>query len=142
MKKLTTKLMIAATVLVVTAGAASAQTMRAAIPFEFRVGNRVMAAGTYRVSLSQPSGAPIFELSNVHSGRSAIVVGQVPDDPRKEWEAEGNSKLTFACGSGRCALAELWAGPGSHAYKVLRPKRETGEDEYLTVIPMQRDKGE
>ena len=142
MKKLTTKLMIAATALVAAAGSASAQTLRADIPFEFRVGNRVMAAGTYRVSLSQPSGAPVFELSNVHSGRSAIVVGQVPDDPRKEWEAEGNPKLAFACASGRCALARLWARSGSHAYKVPRPKRETGEDEYLTVIPMQRDKGE
>jgi len=142
MKRLTTKLMIATAALVVTAGAASAQTLRASIPFEFRVGNRVMAAGTYRVSLSQPSGVPIFELSNVHSGRSAIVVGQVPDDPRKEWEAEGNPKLAFACGRGRCALAQLWAGPGSHAYKVGRPKRETDEDAYLTVIPMQRDKSE
>ena len=142
MKKLTTKLMIAATVLVVTAGAASAQTLRASIPFEFRVGNRVMAAGTYRVYSSPHATAPIFELLNVSSGGSAMVFAQIPGDPRKEWEAEGNPKLEFACGSGRCALAQLWAGPGSHAYKVRRPKRETDEDAYLTVIPMQRDKSE
>ena len=116
--------------------------MTASIPFEFRVGNRVMAPGTYRVDSSQLSGTPIFRLLNVHSGGSAILLGQVPLDPRKEWEAEGNPKLEFACGSGRCALAQLWAGPGSHAYTVYRPKRDKDEDAYLTVIPMQPGKGE
>ena len=142
MKKLTTKLMIATAALVAAAGTASAQTMRASIPFEFRVGNRAMAAGTYRVYSSPHTSAPIFELLNVSSGGSAILLAPIPGDPRKEWEAEGNPKLEFACGSGRCALVQLWAGPGSHAYKVRRPKRETDEDAYLTVIPMHWDKGE
>jgi hypothetical protein len=101
-----------------------------------------MAAGTYLVSLSQRSSAPIFELSNVRSGRSAIVLGQIPADPKKEWQAEGNPMLAFACGSGRCTFAQLWAGPGSRAYEVSRPKRGTDEEAYLTVIPMHRDKGE
>ncbi len=58
MKKLTTKLMIAAAALVVAAGAASAQTMKAEIPFAFRAGDKVMAAGTYRVeTLSTQTGA-------------------------------------------------------------------------------------
>jgi hypothetical protein len=142
MTKLTTRLTIATVALVVTAGAALAQTMTARIPFEFRAGSRVMEPGTYRVESSRLSGAPVVRLQNAHSGRQALLLAQVPVDPEKAWIAEGNPKLAFACSSGRCALAEIWAGSGSYAYTFHRPKLGKDEDAYLRVIPMQRDKGE
>ena len=142
MKKLTTRFMIATAVLVVAASAASAQTMTASIPFEFRAGNRVMEPGTYRVDLSWLSGASVFRLLNVNSGGRAIVLGQAPADPKETWKASGQGKLALACTSGRCALAEIWAGSGSYAYTFHRPKLGKDEDAYLRVIPMQRDKGE
>jgi hypothetical protein len=116
--------------------------MTARIPFEFRAGNRVMEPGTYRVESSRLSGAPVVRLQNPHSGRQALLLAQVPVDPEKAWIAEGNPKLAFACSSGRCALAEIWAGSGSYAYTFHRPKLGKDEDAYLRVIPMQRDKGE
>jgi len=142
MKKLTTKLMIATAALVVAAGAASAQTMTAAIPFEFRAGGRVMEPGTYRIYSSRLSGVPIFRLLNVNLGESATLLGQVPVDPKKAWQAEGNPKLAFACTSGSCALAELWEGSGSHAYTFHGPKLGKDETAVLREIPMQRGKGE
>jgi hypothetical protein len=141
MKKLTTRLMIATAALVVAAGAASAQTMTAAIPFEFRLGDRVMAPGPYRVELSRPGGAVIFRLSNLHSGESITLLPQAPVDPRREWVG-GNGKLAFACTSGSCALAEVWTGSGSHAYSFYGPKSGKDETAHLTVIPMQPSKGE
>ena len=143
MKKLTTKLTIAATVLVAAAGAASAQNMTAQIPFEFRVGNRVMPAGTYQVGLANSvSSAPLFLLRGDSSHRSAILVAQAREDPRKAWAAKGGGKLEFACAGGVCALAELWDGSrGGPAFRFRLP--EMGKDDiHLAVIPLQRDKGE
>jgi hypothetical protein len=134
--------MIATAALVVAAGAASAQTMTASIPFEFRAGNQVMAPGTYRVELSRPTGVPIFWFLNVSSGGQAILIGPVPGDPQKAWEAEGKPKLAFACTSGSCALAELWYGSGSYAYTFHRPNLGKDVTAYLREIPMQRGKGE
>jgi len=143
MKKLTTRLMIATAALVVAAGAASAQTMTGAIPFEFRAGNQVMAPGTYQVTLSDQTGAPVFRFLNVESGQAAMVLGQSPVDPEKTWIAGGTGKLAFACTSGSCALAELWEGPGSnYAYTLHGPKLGKGETAVLRVIPMQPGKGE
>jgi len=142
MRKLTTRVMIATASLVVAAGVASAQTMNVEIPFEFRAGNRVMEPGTYRVDLSWLSGASVFRLLNVNSGGRAIVLGQAPADPKETWKASGQGKLAFACTSGRCALAELWAGSGSFAYTFHRPKLGGDVTADLREIPLQRNKSE
>jgi hypothetical protein len=142
MKKLTTRFMIAAAALVVGAGAASAQTLNAQIPFAFRVGNRVMAPGTYQVDkLELQSSGPIFRILDMHSRQSAIVLPQAQVDPQKGW-ADGRPKLVFACIGSRCALAELWAGSESYAYTFSHPKRGKDEEAYLRAIPMQPGKGE
>jgi len=105
MKKLTTKVMIATAALVVAAGVASAQTMTAQIPFEFRAGNQVMAPGTYQVdNLNTQTGIPIYRLLDVNSHRSIALLAQARVDPEKGWAA-GNPKLLFACTSGSCVLA-------------------------------------
>ena len=102
-----------------------------------------MAPGTYQVdNLSPQSGTPIFRLLEVRSHRSRVIVPQAKADPQQGWKAEGNAKLVFACVSGSCALAQLWSGAESYAYQFASPKLGKGEDAYLRVIPMQRDKAE
>jgi len=143
MKKAMTKLMIATAALVVVAGAASAQTLKATIPFEFRAVNRVMEPGTYRVQISLRGNTTIFDLSNLESGRSVVLLEQAPVEPQQAWQAEGQARLAFACTGGSCALAELWAGPGSHyAYTFHRPKLGKDETAVMREIPMQAGKGE
>jgi hypothetical protein len=142
MKKLTTRLMIATAALMVVAGAASAQTLKAEIPFEFRAGGRVMEPGTYQVdNLQAASGTPVYRLWNVNSGKSTAILAQAPVDPQKGW-TEGNAKLVFACTSGSCTLAELWSGSESHAYAFRGPKLGKDETAYLREIPMQPGNGE
>ena len=142
MNRLTMRFMIATAALVVVAGVASAQTLTAQIPFEFRVGNRVMTPGTYQIdSLRAVTNTPVFRLWNVDSGGSIALLPQAPVEPQKGWE-EGNPKLLFACTSGHCALAQLWSGAESYAYQFANPKLGNGEDAYLRVIPMQAGKGE
>jgi hypothetical protein len=142
MKNLTTRLLIATAALVVAAGAASAQTMTAAIPFEFHAGGRVMEPGTYQIQRLLTSEIPVFWLSSVHSGTPIALLPQAGVDPQKTWEASGHGKLVFACTSGRCALAELYSGSGSRAYKFRGPKLGKDETAILTEIPMQPGKGE
>src|SRR6516225_3285372 len=53
MKSMTTKLMMTAGALAIATGIASAQQYRADIPFAFRAGDRVLAAGTYVVRVKE-----------------------------------------------------------------------------------------
>ena len=143
MKKLTARLMIATAALVVVAGVASAQTMTASIPFEFRAGNRVMAPGTYWVDdLKVQSSAPIFRISSMNSHQAALLVPQVSVDPQQAWIASGGGKLVFACVSGSCALTEIWDGHRSQAYTLPSPKLSQDVTAVLREIPMQPGKGE
>jgi hypothetical protein len=141
MKKLTTKLMIATAALMAAAGSASAQTLRANIPFEFRAGDRVMAPGTYSLDYSRLGGIQVFRLSNVHSGGTIALLPQAPVDPQKGW-SEGDPKLAFACVGGSCALAEIWTGSESHAYTFHRSKLGGDVTADLREIPLQRNKSE
>jgi len=142
MKKLTTRFMIVTAALLVAAGAASAQVMQASIPFEFRVGDRVMAPGAYRIdNLRSVTSPPLFRLLNVDSRGSIAVLPLAPVDPKKEW-AGGQGKLVFACSSGSCVLSELWSGSESYAYAFRGPKLGKGEIAVLREIPMQPGKGE
>ena len=143
MKKLTTKLMIATAALVVAAAAASAQTMTAKIPFEFRANGRVMTPGKYRVDLSQNASTRIFDLLNYRSGDQVLLLGQVPVEPGKAWKASGEGRLVFECASGSCALAEIWDGASSHyAYTFHGSKLGKDETASLREISMQPGKGE
>src|SRR5207247_7890233 len=86
MTTFTTRMMIAAATVVVAAGVASAQTLKAEIPFTFRAGNKLMAPGTYRVSsLNHMSGIPIFRIANDNARAAIIVIPYVAADARKSW---------------------------------------------------------
>ena len=96
MKSLTTKLMIAAAALFA-AGAASAQTMTADIPFAFQAGGKLMAAGTYRVNLRGPSGMVILRDTGF---KSVVMARYITHIDRKG----DTAKLVFVCGRGPCSL--------------------------------------
>jgi len=142
MTNFTTRMMIAAATLVVAAGGASAQTLKAEIPFTFRAGGVAMAAGTYEVRITTHSnGLPYFQIRSA-DGRSILLAGYTPHDPKKEWAAAGKAMLSFECGVGRCALAEVWNGSGRSAYLVPRPKLGRDEPTHTAVVVMRQDKGD
>jgi len=135
MKNFTTKLMIAATVMAVAAGAASAQTMKADVPFAFRTVNGTLAAGTYTVSINRGSGTlRIWKADGTNSAfllpTSRIATGR-----------ESGAKLVFSCGASHCALVQVWSGSDGPAYQ-FRPKPERDEDASqasLVAISLHRD---
>jgi hypothetical protein len=129
MTNFTTRMMIAAATVVVAAGAASAQTLKAEIPFTFRANGAVMAAGTYKVSQISHTGTPIFQVRGDTGQGAVLLVPLVAGDPDKSWVAKGMPVLSFACGPSRCALAQIWAGGPAYTIRQV----DTGKDEPVRV---------
>jgi len=132
MKSLNMKLTIAAAALFA-AGAVSAQTMTADIPFAFQAGGKLMAAGAYRVNLNGPASTVLIREDKWKS--TAVIARTVT---RIEGE-ENAAKLVFVCGRGPCALVQAW--PGAHGSGLLfkTPKRDRNEEATLAVIHLRLD---
>jgi len=132
MKSLTMRLTIAAAALFA-AGAVSAQTMTADIPFAFQAGGKLMEAGAYRVNLNGPASTVLIREDKWKS--TAVIARPVT---RIEGE-ENAAKLVFVCGRGPCALVQAW--PGAHGSGLLfkTPKRDRNEEATLAVIHLRLD---
>jgi hypothetical protein len=134
MKNLTTNLMLAAIALAAAPGMASAQQLKAEIPFGFRAQGTLVPAGTYTVTKDDTSSVPKFLLRSAESGKSILLVNPIQGDPKKAWEASGAAVLEFECGDSGCALNRFWSRRGAPAYTFSHPKAEKGERTHLAVI--------
>jgi len=132
MKNLTTKLMIAAAVMAVAAGAAAAQTMKADVPFSFRTVNGTLDAGTYTVSVDRQAGT--VHIYQAHGNQHTWLL------PTAHLAADNQSKakLVFSCGADHCTLVQIWSGPHSAAYEFARPKTDRDEETSLVAIAVHR----
>jgi hypothetical protein len=133
MKNLTTNLMLAAIALAASTGVASAQQLKAEIPFSFRAQSTMLPAGAYTVTTDDTGGMPKFLLRNVASRNSILLVNAIQGDPKKAWEASGAAVLEFECGDSGCSLNRLWSR-GAPAYRFSHPNAEKGERTHLAVI--------
>lgn len=77
------------------------KTADAKIPFAFHANHTALAAGPYRIHLTDTVGT--FELRDQDSGQSIFVMAY--NGSRTKYASEG--KLTFACYQGDCALAKI-----------------------------------
>jgi len=128
MTRLTTKLMIAAAALVA-AGAASAQTLKADIPFAFQASGKAMAAGKYLVVYR--GGVSNMVLIRRYN-HEAVLAAPVS---RKEGKVE-NAKLVFVCAHGTCSLSQIWAGNSASGLEFKTPKLDPREQASVVAIPM------
>ena len=143
MTNFTTRMIFRAAILVVAAGAASAQTLKAEIPFKFWAGSTVMAPGSYRVTaISMLSGGPAIRLNTADGQHPVLLMPVAEGDPQKTWQAEGNPVLAFECTASHCSLATIWTGPFTPAYRM--PGRKLGKDEPVrtALIEMHPEKTE
>ena len=137
MKSLTSKLMITAAAVVVATSVASAQSLKADIPFAFRAGGKVMAPGSYRVTTAGSTHYVI--LSNYEAKDSVIAMPTALGDAPKK---ASDPVITFECGSGPCELVRLWTASGFPAMKFAHGKSGTGERAALTEIRLVRANGD
>jgi len=140
MKSLTMNLMLATAALMVASTVASAQTLKAEIPFSFQAAGKLMQPGTYMITSA--SGETWFELRNLDDHKSIVLPGGVREDAPKAWRQAGNGALQFACNDGSCALNRVWSGvSGDPAHVFARPKQENGKPATLAVIRLVSSQG-
>jgi hypothetical protein len=130
MKNVTKNMMIAAAALVVAAGVAQAQTIKAEVPFSFRVGATVLPAGEYRVESRSHMGAPIFWVVNADSHRSIVTMAYLHDSVRSNGD---DPKLTFECSGVNCSLVRMSSGQGQ-TYGFSHPSLGSEEPTRVAVI--------
>ena len=104
MKTFTRSAMIAASLLVVSAGGASAQvptTMKFTTTFPFRVGHKTMPAGSYTITPLEIDHA-LMEVSN---GRTSALILTEPESPKTPPRQD---EVTFAKQGDIYVLREIW----------------------------------
>ncbi len=140
MTNFTKSIMVAAAALVV-AGAASAQSMRADIPFAFHVGNKLMQPGVYEISAFTKN-VPTYRFMNINLRESAVTPTNLAHDPAKDWKADSKPRIVFACGASGCSISDLWDGqPGSFAHEFPGAKSRH-EATRMAVIVAEPIRGE
>ena len=97
-------------------GAHAQQAARANVPFAFKVGKKVMPAGTYTVQ--SKVGSNIIMVENVQTGTSALALG------RRESPAAKTDKLIFRRYGSQYFLTAILGGKGSPAMVIPTTSRE------------------
>src|SRR5689334_1552615 len=105
MKRFATKTFVMTAVLAASAAGASAQSMKAEIPFTFRAGDAVLAAGTYRIDV----GNTVVRVTNADTRTGIAMMPQYRRDVDKN-AVDGPPKLWFSCAGSSCVLTTLWTG--------------------------------
>jgi hypothetical protein len=136
MISLTNALKMAAVTLTVAAGCASAQELKADIPFTFKAGGAVLPAGSYRIS--DQNGMRYIRLRNEDTRKSVLLIPIAGSNPSKAWKSEGTPKLGFVCGDGRCSLNQLWDGTGS-TRDFSTPGFGKDTNTHISFIDLRRD---
>jgi len=114
------------------AGAASAQTMKADIPFAFQAGGKAMAAGRYLVDLRGPGTTVVIKGASGESAVMAIYITQIEG-------TRGTAKLVFQCSHGNCSLLQVWPGNSESGLLFKAPKLDRNEEASLAVIHLRPD---
>ena len=142
MKSLMTKTMLMAATVVVAAGFASAQTMTAEIPFQFRAAGKVFAPGQYQViSHTMNGGHTVFYVRNIETRQAVALMPTAATDPSKVWVHDRTPRLAFGCVEDKCELAAAWTGEGA-AYKFRPTKSDARWSAGLKTVELQPVNGE
>lgn len=134
MRNLTNKLMIAAAALLA-AGAASAQTLKADVPFAFQANGKTMPAGIYTVNLRGPAGTVSLQGDWKASAVMARPVSHIESQDQ-------TPRLVFLCRRGTCTLIQAWPGYHQLGLSFNAPRMERYEEASLTVIHLRPDAAE
>lgn len=111
---------------------ASAQGLKANVPFDFTVAGKHMAAGTYSVVENRGTGQTVtYSLRNTGTPQAVLAVASrtVSNDPTPA------AKLVFRCVKAGCTLAEIHT-PGGTPRGLQTPSAPKGEQERTVAIRM------
>jgi len=128
MKRTAWTLTFAAAAIAMAATTASAQTLKAEVPFPFNVSGARMQAGSYSVKWN--SNPQMIEIYGVDTHRGALAMPQSADRPVGARNVD--AVLTFACTEGHCVLASV-RDNAANVYNFPAGKK-TSETHIATVI--------
>jgi hypothetical protein len=137
MKLTALRLTFAAAAMLAAATTASAQTMKAEIPFSFEARNVHMQAGSYIVTLSRASGAMLAEIYSVDQRRSVLALPRVSENPTTPQSS--TAILTFACTEGRCELLQM-RDTAATVYRFGTSKPTAGT--HIATVVLRTDRAE
>ena len=106
--------LIATAVVALATGVASAQAMKADIPFAFRAGEKMMAPGKYTVR-ANGGVSNLVQVYNADTKDSAMLLPASKATASKEWRAKGEPVLAFDCATGHCSLISMWTADDDRA---------------------------
>jgi len=139
MKTNLTRWMIAAAVLAVAAGNASAQIYKAEIPLSFHVRDKLMSPGEYRLRISNTSIMSVVEIYNANTRAGALLTTPVIADAPQAWRETGTPVISFECNGGVCAISRIWNGADGFIYKYPGLKLPPGDSRMAVVtVPLAR----
>ena len=135
MKRTALRMMIAGAAAIAAVATASAEGLKAEIPFPFEAAGARMQAGTYSVALNNRGGGYSVKVSNVETRKSVIAVSHVASAP---WDLrESNPVLTFTCTASRCVLSSI-RDDRSTVYGMSTGKTEPGARVATVALTMDR----
>ena len=105
MKRTALRIMIAATAALAAVATASAQGMKAEIPFPFEAAGARMQPGAYWITVTQRGAGPSFQIYNLETNKSILAMSHVANAPATSSEA--SPTLTFSCLGAHCVLSSL-----------------------------------
>ena len=132
----TTKMMLAAVLLTAASTVASAQAMKAEIPFAFHAAGKAMPAGVYRVTAAKAESQ--FELVSSNTRDRILLVPHISQDPQKSWKNGKSGVLQFVCGARGCALAQIWNYGSTSAHVITIPNPAERLGAHVALIRMVR----
>ena len=128
-------IMVAAVAAVAGVATASAQNMKANIPFKFRASSVYLPAGAYTISSVDEANGKIYSIRNADTHQAVLVTvrntvtsgsGQ---DPR----------LTFACYSENCTLSQLWTPDAGFQLTTPHNKADAERSASLRIVTIKAD---
>ena len=134
MKTSTSRLMIAAAALAAAAGGASAQSLKAEIPFAFQASAARMSSGTYVVTTASSFGRQYVVIRNADTGAAAMLAQYIETRAPSAASWAEPAKLSFECARRACVLRELWKGGGGGALRFLGPNLPAGENTWIAEV--------
>ena len=123
MKLTALRLSIAASVMLAAVTTASAQNMKAEIPFDFQAAGARMQAGSYEVNWQHATGSvTMVQIRNIDNRRSVIVL---PSARTALSTPASDLKVTFLCTDGRCELSGIGTEDAKYGFRTGKPGPET-----------------
>jgi len=104
-------------------------TLKADVPFAFRLPGGATTAGHYSVQIEENGNGPIARMRDRVTGRS---VASIAIRLENKAGAAIAPRLVFRCAEAGCQLSEIWTVTGGFAL----PVKHLREPEYVASIPL------